>query len=42
MTDWSISVPEKRTPPRDTKVDKSAANRPVFRSRKLQLSDVNW
>lgn len=33
---------EKRTPPRDTKVDKSAANRTAFRSRKLQLSDVDW
>lgn len=35
-------VPEKRTPPRDTRMDKSAANRTAFRSRKLQLSDVNW
>ncbi|OJJ41805.1 hypothetical protein ASPWEDRAFT_287200 [Aspergillus wentii DTO 134E9] len=36
-------VAEKRTPPhRDTRIDKSGANRTAFRSRKLQLSDVNW
>lgn len=40
-TDQTL-VPEKRTPPRDTRMDKSAANRTAFRSRKLQLSDVNW
>lgn len=32
---------EKRSP-RDTRVDKSGGNRLAFRSRKLQLSDVNW
>jgi regulator of nonsense transcripts 2 len=32
---------EKRTPA-NQRVDKSAANRSAFRSRKLQLSDVNW
>ncbi|EAW11953.1 regulator of nonsense transcripts 2 [Aspergillus clavatus NRRL 1] len=32
-------VLEKRTPP---KIDKSGSNRTAFRSRKLQLSDVNW
>jgi regulator of nonsense transcripts 2 len=30
---------EKRSPAR---LDKSGANRSAFRSRKLQLSDVNW
>jgi regulator of nonsense transcripts 2 len=38
----NTDVTEKRTPPRDTRIDKSAANRTAFRSRKLQLSDVNW
>ncbi|KAL3487045.1 armadillo-type protein [Aspergillus germanicus] len=33
---------EKRSPHRDTRMDKSGANRSAFRSRKLQLSDVNW
>ncbi|KAL2867152.1 armadillo-type protein [Aspergillus lucknowensis] len=33
---------EKRSPHRDTRVDKAGANRSAFRSRKLQLSDVNW
>jgi regulator of nonsense transcripts 2 len=32
---------EKRIPA-NQRVDKSAANRSAFRSRKLQLSDVNW
>ncbi|KAJ5176541.1 uncharacterized protein N7482_002418 [Penicillium canariense] len=32
---------EKRIPP-NQRVDKSGANRSAFRSRKLQLSDVNW
>jgi regulator of nonsense transcripts 2 len=32
---------EKR-PARDARLDKSGANRSAFRSRKLQLSDVNW
>lgn len=32
---------EKRTSA-SQRVDKSAANRTAFRSRKLQLSDVNW
>ncbi|KAL4892462.1 armadillo-type protein [Aspergillus ambiguus] len=32
---------EKR-PARDTRMDKAGANRTAFRSRKLQLSDVNW
>ncbi|KNG85411.1 hypothetical protein ANOM_007118 [Aspergillus nomiae NRRL 13137] len=32
---------EKRSP-RDSRVDKSGGNRTAFRSRKLQLSDVNW
>lgn len=32
---------EKRIPT-NQRVDKSAANRSAFRSRKLQLSDVNW
>ncbi|KAL4803203.1 armadillo-type protein [Aspergillus unguis] len=32
-------TPEKRSPAR---LDKSGANRSAFRSRKLQLSDVNW
>ncbi|GKZ77085.1 hypothetical protein AnigIFM56816_009194 [Aspergillus niger] len=33
---------EKRSPHRDTRMDKSSAARAAFRSRKLQLSDVNW
>ncbi|RAL12804.1 regulator of nonsense transcripts 2 [Aspergillus homomorphus CBS 101889] len=33
---------EKRSPHRDTRLDKSGSNRMAFRSRKLQLSDVNW
>jgi regulator of nonsense transcripts 2 len=33
---------EKRSPHRDSRMDKSGANRSAFRSRKLQLSDVNW
>ncbi|KAE8150214.1 ARM repeat-containing protein [Aspergillus avenaceus] len=32
---------EKRSP-RDMRTDKSTGGRPAFRSRKLQLSDVNW
>lgn len=32
---------EKRIPA-NQRVDKSGANRSAFRSRKLQLSDVNW
>ncbi|RAH71837.1 regulator of nonsense transcripts 2 [Aspergillus aculeatinus CBS 121060] len=36
------SAAEKRSPHRDTRVDKSGSNRMAFRSRKLQLSDVNW
>ncbi|KAF7592230.1 hypothetical protein BBP40_000502 [Aspergillus hancockii] len=32
---------EKRSP-REVRVDKSSGNRTAFRSRKLQLSDVNW
>ncbi|KAE8136525.1 armadillo-type protein [Aspergillus pseudotamarii] len=32
---------EKRSP-RDSRVEKSGGNRTAFRSRKLQLSDVNW
>lgn len=32
---------EKRIPA-NQRLDKSAANRTAFRSRKLQLSDVNW
>ncbi|KAA8646955.1 uncharacterized protein ATNIH1004_005634 [Aspergillus tanneri] len=41
-TDNAEATAEKRTPHRDAKMDKSAANRTAFRSRKLQLSDVNW
>lgn len=33
---------EKKSPHRDSRMDKSGSNRPAFRSRKLQLSDVNW
>lgn len=33
---------EKRTPHRDTRIDKSSSSRAAFRSRKLQLSDVDW
>lgn len=32
---------EKRTPT-SQRMDKAGANRSAFRSRKLQLSDVNW
>lgn len=32
---------EKRTP-MSQRMDKAGANRSAFRSRKLQLSDVNW
>ena len=32
---------EKRTPA-SQRMDKAGANRSAFRSRKLQLSDVNW
>jgi regulator of nonsense transcripts 2 len=32
---------EKRTPT-SQRMDKAGANRTAFRSRKLQLSDVNW
>jgi regulator of nonsense transcripts 2 len=35
----NTEVLEKRTPP---KLDKPGSNRTAFRSRKLQLSDVNW
>ncbi|KAI9372916.1 armadillo-type protein [Aspergillus egyptiacus] len=38
-TESSEDTVEKRAPAR---LDKSAANRSAFRSRKLQLSDVNW
>jgi regulator of nonsense transcripts 2 len=29
-------------PPRDTRFDKPGSHRGTFRSKKLQLSDVNW
>ncbi|KAL4905185.1 hypothetical protein BDW74DRAFT_20111 [Aspergillus multicolor] len=38
-TDSAEETVEKRSPAR---MDKSGANRSAFRSRKLQLSDVNW
>ncbi|KAL4865624.1 hypothetical protein BDV12DRAFT_174244 [Aspergillus spectabilis] len=38
-TDSTEETVEKRSPAR---LDKSGANRSAFRSRKLQLSDVNW
>ncbi|PYH48795.1 nonsense-mediated mRNA decay 2 protein [Aspergillus saccharolyticus JOP 1030-1] len=40
--DADAEAAEKRSPHRDTRLDKSASNRMAFRSRKLQLSDVNW
>lgn len=40
-TNDSNSAFEKRIPA-NQRVDKSGANRSAFRSRKLQLSDVNW
>ncbi|KKK26667.1 putative nonsense-mediated mRNA decay factor (Upf2) [Aspergillus rambellii] len=33
---------ERRSPHRDSRLDKSGGTRSAFRSRKLQLSDVNW
>ncbi|KAJ9395312.1 hypothetical protein DTO282F9_7768 [Paecilomyces variotii] len=33
---------EKRSSHRDTRIDKSSSSRAAFRSRKLQLSDVDW
>ncbi|PWY90751.1 ARM repeat-containing protein [Aspergillus heteromorphus CBS 117.55] len=41
-TETTAEAAEKRSPHRDTRMDKSSANRLAFRSRKLQLSDVNW
>ncbi|RAK94938.1 uncharacterized protein BO80DRAFT_460211 [Aspergillus ibericus CBS 121593] len=41
-TETNTEAAEKRSPHRDTRMDKSSANRTAFRSRKLQLSDVNW
>lgn len=37
----SVTAFEKRIPA-NQRVDKPGANRGAFRSRKLQLSDVNW
>lgn len=41
FTNDMMTAFEKRIPA-NQRVDKSGANRSAFRSRKLQLSDVNW
>ncbi|KAH8423644.1 mRNA decay protein [Aspergillus melleus] len=41
-TETPEATTDKKTPHRDTQLNKSNANRTAFRSRKLQLSDVNW
>lgn len=41
-SDEHTGLEKRSTPHRDTKVDKSNANRSGFRGRKLQLSDVDW
>lgn len=38
----SPGLEKKSHPHRDSRTDKSGSNRTTFRSRKLQLSDVNW
>ena len=39
---WTPGIDKRSPPNRDSRIDKSGANRTAFRSRKLQLSDVNW
>jgi len=41
LRNHKAATQEKRTPT-NQRMDKAGANRSAFRSRKLQLSDVNW
>jgi regulator of nonsense transcripts 2 len=41
LRNYKAATQEKRTPT-SQRMDKAGANRSAFRSRKLQLSDVNW
>jgi regulator of nonsense transcripts 2 len=38
----SQTAPQEKRAPTSQRMDKAGANRSAFRSRKLQLSDVNW